>query len=535
MGNERILIVDDDRAIRSLCRTILERAGYALVEARNGAEALQLFQDIPFDLLLTDIRMPGMDGLEIVRRLRDRNPELTCVTMTGYSSMETAIQALSLGIDEFIIKPFTPEGLRQGVSRALEKSRLRRENTSLRALFPLFETARALMGSLRQDELADQVVSAARRVTRAPHGALWLVEEKDNQVRISAGYGETGQFQVGSSIPAPAADSIAGLTDGPAEFLTLTQGGAPADLCRALDANTLLYAPLLARGVARGILAVWHALPDESFAPSALEALTILAGQAAAALENARHFEHLTLSYHDLQELDRLKSEFINIASHELRTPLSLLYGYAVLLHEQAGSHLKPSVEMIVDSADRLRRILDDMLSLRYLERGRVELHMEEFSVRQASESVVAAYRALATAKSQHLTIVCDEDSGQIRSDRSLFDLILGNLLSNAVKFTGLGGQIQVEVKGGADQVRWTVRDNGKGIAPENLERIFHSFFQVDSSLTRRHGGLGLGLAIARETTQALGGRIWVESRIGQGSEFVVVLPRSAPVLVVAP
>lgn len=143
MATERVLVVDDDAAILTLCHRILEADGYEVVDAKRGEDALAKLEAETFDLLLTDIRLPGLNGLEVTQRLRERGIELTVVTMTGYSNMEMAIQALSLGVDEFIVKPFTPESLRVHVARALEKTRLRRENTRSRTLLPLLETAQA--------------------------------------------------------------------------------------------------------------------------------------------------------------------------------------------------------------------------------------------------------------------------------------------------------------------------------------------------------------------------------------------------------
>src|SRR5919199_3326562 len=189
MPHERILIVDDDAAILTLCRRILEAEGYSVVTTNRSDEALSKLDSDAFDLLLTDIRLPGLTGLEVTRRLRARDHDLGIVTMTGYSNMEMAIQALSLGVDEFIVKPFTPDSLRITVAHALEKSRLRRENTRLRALLPLVENSRAFAAAQSREELKQQIVEAAAKTIDADHIALILVGELEQSLYLAAARG----------------------------------------------------------------------------------------------------------------------------------------------------------------------------------------------------------------------------------------------------------------------------------------------------------------------------------------------------------
>ena len=121
MPKEKVLIVDDERDVLDLCKRILSTQGYQVTTVNDGYEAIEAANKEKFNLLLTDIKMPGMTGLEIAQKLKEADPEIICVTMTGFATMDSAIQALSLGIDEFILKPFTPKDLSRGISKALEK------------------------------------------------------------------------------------------------------------------------------------------------------------------------------------------------------------------------------------------------------------------------------------------------------------------------------------------------------------------------------------------------------------------------------
>src|SRR5688572_9163872 len=131
MPKEKVLIVDDEIDVLDLCKRILESQGYQVTSAHNGHEAIDIARHEHFDLLLTDIKMPGIEGLDIAQALKASDPGIICVTMTGFSTMDMAINALKLGIDEFILKPFTPKELSLAISKAMEKERLRKENFRL--------------------------------------------------------------------------------------------------------------------------------------------------------------------------------------------------------------------------------------------------------------------------------------------------------------------------------------------------------------------------------------------------------------------
>ena len=154
---EKILIADDEPYVLDICRRVLE-AKYQVKIAHNGLEAIQVAQNERFDLLLTDIKMPGIDGLETAREIKKIDPDIICVTMTGFGTMETAVKALNLGIDEFVVKPFNPEELMLAVERALEKERLRKENIRLKSLLPLFEFNKSLMSTIDPPRLLQQVL-----------------------------------------------------------------------------------------------------------------------------------------------------------------------------------------------------------------------------------------------------------------------------------------------------------------------------------------------------------------------------------------
>ncbi len=233
----------------------------------------------------------------------------------------------------------------------------------------------------------------------------------------------------------------------------------------------------------------------------------------------------------ELRELDRLKSEFVSTVSHELRTPLNIIIGHAEILQDELFGPLndrqKRYVDNILHSARHLLELVENILDLSRIESGKLELNLQPFDVAQAVDEVRALLDPLAERKDIRVVVRIDPDLKQIVADRLRFKQILYNLMSNAVKFTPNGGRVDVTVERLPNEwVQIVVRDTGIGIPQEHLETIFERFRQLDSSFSREWEGTGLGLALTREFVRLHGGKIEVQSQVGKGSTFTVLLPQ---------
>lgn len=525
MPTEHLLLVDDDPAILTLCRRILEPDGYSVVEVKRGEDALNRLASEPFDLVLTDIRLPGMTGLEVAQRLRTRDPDVTIITMTGYSNMEMAIQALSLGVDEFIVKPFTPDSLRLTVSRALEKARLRRENLRLRALLPVVAAMKSFATMRTREQLYTLMLDSIAQVVPAEGIAVLVTENQSSVASVVAARGAPFKGLCDTSYlktDLPHADWL--FAGDVKVWREREQRLLPFEV--PVD-HSVLCAPLLNQDETLGCVLALAADPRRGFLQGDAEAVGIVARQAAAALANVDLLQQISRAYVNARELERLKSEFINIAGHELRTPLAILIGYASLIRDQTTGSLREYAGEVLINGERLRRIAEDMLSLKYLESGQVDLRLEPCMVQDVVRQVVNAYRGMANERDQTIETHIAPETGELSADRAMLDLMLGNLISNAIKFSPRHSSIRLEASGDPDEVTLCIRDQGKGIKAEHRDKIFDAFYQVGDSLTRDEGGLGLGLTLTRDMVRAHGGKIWVESEQSRGSTFYITLPRS--------
>lgn len=520
MPREKVLIVDDERDVLDLCQRILETQGYAVKSAHNGYEAIDIAQSEHFDLLLTDIKMPGMDGLEIAQILKQSDPEIICVTMTGFSTMDMAINAVKLGINEFILKPFTPNELIKAISKALERERLRKENFRLRSLIPLFELNKSLMGTVEEEGLVKQLIEIASKETGADLAVLYIIKGDTSKAHLESRNGQTfseSQQKVCQTL----FDRV--VKSGSQLVLSNSQAqGEHQSILEAFEIHAAISTPLKSQ---EPLGALILARQENNFAPGDSEFLSVLCGQASIALENARLFSEIQEAYEQLRLLDHMKSEFINIAAHELRTPLAILMGYASVLEEEADELQQVYVSNILRNAMRLRALIDDMLNLQYLESGIGTLAQDKLNLPATIEEITQDVSLLVQEKHLHIHNEIPADFPEMIIDQKKFDLILTNIVHNAVKFTPAGGSITFKSRLVGDRAEISINNTGITIPSEKLDRIFDRFYQVESSLTREHGGAGLGLAIVRGMVGVCAGEIFVESSEESGTTFILTVP----------
>jgi two-component system phosphate regulon sensor histidine kinase PhoR len=230
----------------------------------------------------------------------------------------------------------------------------------------------------------------------------------------------------------------------------------------------------------------------------------------------------------ELRRLERVRRDFVANVSHEFKTPLTAIQGFAETLLGGAlddKANRKRFVEIIREHAQRLARLTDDMLKLSRIEAGRLELEMRPIRVEALVNGCVETTRPRAESKGLQLQVQLPPGLPAIQGDGAQLGEVLQNLLDNAVQYTPSGGEITVEARQNGHEVIFTVADTGIGVPESDLERIFERFYRVDAARSREAGGTGLGLAIARHIVEAHGGRIWVESAVGQGSRFHFSVP----------
>jgi putative nucleotidyltransferase with HDIG domain len=299
MQKEKVLVIDDEELILQLSKDILANNNYEVITISDGNEGMGLLEREKFDLLLIDIRMPGVNGLDVIRHVRANDKEIPVIIITAYGTLDIAMNALRLGAHGFILKPFTPAELRSAVAEALEKARLLRENISMRALMPLFEVSKEIIGEIDPKKLLDGILGIAVKETHADKACVYLVDETTGKLIMKEEFGLSSDFCM--NVKEKYSEKIAELILKEKKMLLVTpEVKLPPDFeeLREMEGTSYsIYMPLTIRGNIIGILYIGRISSKHPFSPAEVELVSVLGGQAAAAIENARLYEKLQQSY----------------------------------------------------------------------------------------------------------------------------------------------------------------------------------------------------------------------------------------------
>ena len=293
--------------------------------------------------------------------------------------------------------------------------------------------------------------------------------------------------------------------------------------------HSLVAVPLIVRGEVIGVLEALNKKDNAHYTEEDLTILETLAAVAAQAIQNVFLQRKVRATAIELAELERLKTDFIAIASHELRTPLGLILGHATFLRELSGEEYGEQLDMIIRNAAKLKTIVENLSNVDNIQSGAARVRSQALSLRKIIDEVVNTFQD--EAKSKNITLKAEdgEEPLPLDADALKLSIALSNLVKNALQFTESGGHVTIGVQEEDGFYKVTVVDDGIGIPARDLPRVFERFFQVETHLTRRYGGMGLGLAVAKAMIDLHGGRIWAESEEGSGSKFTFLLPVGQP------
>lgn len=312
--------------------------------------------------------------------------------------------------------------------------------------------------------------------------------------------------------------------------------------------SSLVTVPIFALDELLGVIVVDNIYTSKSIEDRDVKKLINYANQGGLAINNAllykktkefsmeleREVERATMelrrAYDELKELDRMKNEFISNISHELRSPLTAIKGFTSIVvsgkHGEINEQQQKDLETVRKEADKLMRLIDELLDFSRIESGKLKLKIEPFSMTELVRECVESCKGTEKSKRVRFELKVPESVQEVHGDRDKIAQVITNLLDNAVKFScSKKSKVTVEVLELKDGISVKVIDRGIGIPKKDLQRVFERFYQVDSSITREFGGSGLGLAIAKSYIDAHGGVIWAESKLGKGSVFQFILP----------
>lgn len=399
----------------------------------------------------------------------------------------------------------------------------------IKLLARLMESAQNFGAMLDLEAYLQSILSATIEVTESKAAALMEYDEAAQEFRFQ--YVPWFQRDTLLNARVPANGTAAGWIFNAAQPLVVNDAkndprpqariGAPA----AFDARSMLGVPLLQRGKPVGVFKVFN--KETPYNQQDISAMQAFASLAAAAMQSAALEKRIEAMQNEARELDRLKSDFIAITSHELRTPLGLILGHSTFLRETVAKEHLDQVDTIIRSASKLKEIIESLSSMDNQQTGSATLRERKVSMARVIEDVALSFREMAEQKGVALRVDKDPDEDLwVDGDSGKISIALSNLVKNAITFTDAGGHIFIIGGMEGSFVKVSVVDDGAGIPLKDQPHIFERFYQVESHLTRRHGGMGLGLSVAKAMVEMHNGQIWLESKEGVGSKFSFILPR---------
>jgi len=504
--NDKILIADDESDISLILKLQLEDAGYRTVRVRDGVEALEALDREQFELLLLDIKMPRMDGLQVLKRVREAWPAMVVVMMTAHGNEEIAVAAMKEGALDYIAKPFSNEDMLKRVERAIAYNRTFQENQRLQ-----------------------EALAAEQKKTEAIlEGMAELLVAVDTSGRIIS-VNRMAEYVLGKERESIIGKGLEELFE--ADF---SEGEEP---------------PL------RKVLATGDTAIDISYSITGPLGKIPVLSSASPIYDNSGHLLGAVEIIRDistLKALEREREDFVSMLSHDLKNPITAIVGSLDLVREgRLGPINKEQLEFIEaaeESCAEMVEMINSLLDIHKFEAGRMVMKFTPEKPRELLAKIVAQYATAAEKGELRLSLAVTTDLPECSLDRATFMRMMGNLLANALKFTPEKGAITVaadlvmDLPGLTKKIpavlypaavltqpgsflRITVKDSGVGMPAESLGAIFDRFVQAQNRREGKSRGTGLGLAFCRKVMDAHKGLIWAESEEGKGSIFTLLLP----------
>jgi len=398
-------------------------------------------------------------------------------------------------------------------------------------LLRLVELSMTLNSTLDLDELLQTITATATELLDCEASSILLYDEKNPRLYFAASTGtDPGKL---AEIPVPMEGSIAGTifrTNQPMILNNVEQD--PRHYSNVSDQvklkiNTLLGVPMPIKDRTVGVLEALNKR-DGIFTERDVAILSVTAAHAAIAINNARMLKTTQQALEKVKETNSIKSNFLSLASHELRTPLGIIIGYATFLQEEAKGELSDHAQQVLNAAEQMRSLLDQMNNLTLLQTDEMIMRPAKISIQDVLNFACDEIKYFAARKNLALVFAFQDEPMYVDVDAEKTTLAIVNLLNNAIRFSPNDSQVVIGAIEQGKQVMAWVQDNGKGIPGDKLHKIFEEFYQLEPPNTRSYGGLGIGLTIAKGLLEVQGGKIWAESEgLGKGATLKVLLPKA--------
>jgi len=525
MAEKHILVVDDEPGITLLCERLLKKEGFSVLSFIKAREAMAYIEKNHVDLLLVDIRMPDVSGFDVIARARSDQPDLAVLVMTGYGTVEMAIQALRQGVDGLILKPFaSAEELTNAVRQALADNQQKRDIARVQALRPLFDLTESLISETRPEPLLDMILNAICGHMRCDNAAVYHLSPAEDRLKLLAGRGIQPAEEKRS-----AEGGIIGRTSALGLPVWINAVGPGDHVLQKklikLQLSSAICVPISRLNI-HAVLFAGRGADQPHFREGDWEMFLLLARQAILAMENARLYDELRDyikrvegSQKALVQAEKMAAAGRLTASiaHEINNPLQAVRNCIHLAsrNEFPEEKRKNYIELAESELERLMLTVQRMLE--FYRPGAVD--PQRVDVPELMNRVVSLLTPQMDHRKIRITTNYTDRLPKVLAVSSQLQQVFINIMLNAYDAMPTGGELTINVRAVKDAVEIIFQDTGPGVPPERQNLIFEPF------VSTKEGGTGLGLAVSYGIISAHGGSLELLADHGPGACFRISIP----------
>lgn len=483
----KILVVDDEKGLRIGVKRLLEMEGYEVDVAENGTEGIEFGTNKEYDLAIIDLKMPDIEGMEVLKNIKEKFPNTVCFIATAFASYDTAIEATKLGAESYIPKPFTPEELLSELKTGYQKR------------LHLLEEERWIRE--REERLLEVAFEKTRLNT--------IINSITDGVLVVNKEGLAVLFN-------PAL----------LRFLELTEIKVEEYILDKLHPEILelINKFLLSDSKEKRSYSIQLEIkPNREF---------FIEASASAVFHPRDNLAGVVIVFKDITELKRIeliKSQFVSMVSHELKAPIAAVYGFLKLMSDV---NIKLSENQKTDYINRsmvrldgLLKMVNDLLDISRMELKTVKKEIKLVCIKDVIESILELFQIEIQKKGISVFFNVKTESVCIIADYDEISRLFTNLISNAIKYNREQGNLNIEISSSGSFIIIEIKDSGIGMKPEEKQKLFSEFFRAKNEFTKNISGTGLGLSIVKRILDSYSGKIEVESEFGVGTTFRIFFP----------